>query len=504
MGSLLRTMLLAVALATLVGGTHAQAQFQVEIDFDGSLQPAIVDNGAGDLNPASDFIDFDITDTVNTALSARGRITHESGPVGHILKFTAITPDANGVLRNAGATDAAFTMTIRSAAYSAVGPPLGWALSHRGEVADPLPDVVSATLHSSTLAVDDEVTPLATILVPDITGPGDPPVPFDPYLVPSERGSDPAADATSSQAVLTVTLGPGDEYRSQAESDQGELSFVAHVYNQERKCVLKMNQLAGKAAKYAFKDDERCVKHADESPVLACVEDVVSGRVERVEEKITVDFFPAYCVAPPPAWGANIGSCCEDSANEGADCGSNDDCGSGICAPGACIAGALIRASDGIMHDLFGSAITVDNTERCTTKVVRAASKVVSERWKTFYKCKKDNIQAIDNDVDLVAQCLTGSETAVRPVKAELKLDDAVSDCVLAPASAFPGDCASAPSVAGCVIERTRCRFCQSVNVADDIVPPFDCDGFDNGAADLSCTDAPLATTTTSTTSTTL
>jgi len=35
--------------------------------------------------------------------------------------------------------------------------------------------------------------------------------------------------------------------------------------------------------------------------------------------------------------------------------------------------------------------------------------------------------------------------------------------------------------------ERTNCAFCNAVNVVDDIVPPVDCDLFDDATANLSC-----------------
>ena len=497
---------LGILITTLVVSlftTQASAQLEVEIDFDGSVQPAIVDNGVGDLNATVDIIDFDLTDNVNTDLSARGRVLFDTGPVGAEVEFTAITPDAHGVLRNDGAAPAAFKLTIRSPAYPAIGPPLGWALWHHGELADPLPDVVAVTNHSSTLSVDDEVLPLQTVLVPDIADAGDPPIFLDDF-VPVGRGSAPTADATSTQAVLMVTLGPGDEYRAQAidVETSDELTFHAHVFNQELKCVLKINKFDAKVFKTAAKIDEKCVKRADSSPASVCVTDPVAAKMEQIEAK-ALDFYDTFCVVPPPAWGANTDSCCEDSANEGAACSDNGDCTGGACVPGGCIAGAMNRISNGLVADLFGSTVDVDATERCSTKVYREAGKAVTARWKEFFKCKKNAIQSIDNDVDLVAQCLTGTEGNSKAASAEGKISDAIGNCSLPVATAFPGRCASESPFDDCVVARTRCRFCQSVNEADDIVPPFDCDLFDNAVADLSCADEALATTTTTTTTTT-
>jgi hypothetical protein len=39
-----------------------------------------------------------------------------------------------------------------------------------------------------------------------------------------------------------------------------------------------------------------------------------------------------------------------------------------------------------------------------------------------------------------------------------------------------------------CVGQRAACTFCRGVNRADAIVPPADCDLFDDGATNASCT----------------
>ena len=96
---------LAVALATLLGGTEARAQLEVEIDFDGSVQPAIVDNGAGDLN-ATPTSSTSTSPTGSTRSFGARAVSARVGPGRRAPRFTAITPDANGVLRNDGAADA--------------------------------------------------------------------------------------------------------------------------------------------------------------------------------------------------------------------------------------------------------------------------------------------------------------------------------------------------------------------------------------------------------------
>ena len=53
----------------------------------------------------------------------------------------------------------------------------------------------------------------------------------------------------------------------------------------------------------------------------------------------------------------------------------------------------------------------------------------------------------------------------------------------------FQGECAGElnGAFASCVSSRIACRFCEGVNVADDISPPADCDLFDDGLSNGSC-----------------
>jgi len=55
--------------------------------------------------------------------------------------------------------------------------------------------------------------------------------------------------------------------------------------------------------------------------------------------------------------------------------------------------------------------------------------------------------------------------------------------------AAFPGACSSVADDAfdDCVGQRAACAFCRGANRADAIVPPTDCDLFDDGATNESC-----------------
>jgi hypothetical protein len=493
MRSLRPTVLVSVLVLSLVS-TRGLA-LEVEIDFDGSVLTIVDNDAVNDLNANLGTIDFDVEDTANRLLSARGRVFERRDDISHITELTAIPPDAAGVLSNASLLPANFTVTMRSSVYPVIGPPLAWTFWHQGQVAvvDPtLPDdLVEVTNHSASLFVDLETTPLHTFTVDNISDDGDPPIDLsDIFAGAPAQGSDTAADATTTQVVLALTLGPGDEFHAYPDPDEDGDSLFGEVFNQELRCIKKLNQQAFKAIKVASKVDVKCVKKAAQSDPEQCVEDPVAPKNEKIEDKIVLDRFPSFC-APPPAWGVNANSCCQDSTNEGAVCATNTDCSEdGTCSIGACISGAAVLASDGLAHDLFGDSVDVQPAARCSRGVHKLANKAVSTRWKKFFKCKKTNINLILTDTDLVALCLTGTQNSDPKVsKIEGKVAIAAATCAASLDTAFPGTCATAQDFDGCVVARTRCRFCQSVNVADDIEPAFGCDAFDNGAADSSCAD---------------
>jgi len=132
---------------------------------------------------------------------------------------------------------------------------------------------------------------------------------------------------------------------------------------------------------------------------------------------------------------------------------------------------------------------------KCQYDLTRRAGAALKERWKTFRTCKKANVQTIPDDIALVSTCLgpPQPDPNLRIANTEAKVAQAITKCIGAgftPVGAqFGGACSAVPDVgfAACVAERTRCAFCRAVNVADEIVPPLDCDLFDDAVANLSC-----------------
>jgi hypothetical protein len=154
-------------------------------------------------------------------------------------------------------------------------------------------------------------------------------------------------------------------------------------------------------------------------------------------------------------------------------------------------------AANELIHDIYGSAITVSadsRTRRCQKTVSKAAGRLLVEHLKAFRVCKRDEFGTITNDADLVATCLDpqpdpkgklGPRVADQHGHSAPCLDKGVSSLGIE----FPGACAAEPdpTFGECIAERARCRFCREVNFADAIVPPLDCDLVDDDAANASC-----------------
>jgi hypothetical protein len=309
-------------------------------------------------------------------------------------------------------------------------------------------------------------------------------------------GANPSDSATDVRIVFTFTPGPDDEIRLPDNNGFDGKSIEVDVFNQSAKCVDQMNNRARRVGQLAGKSDSKCVKKGT-GDVTACVDDPVEPKTDKQEQKL-IEKFADTC-APVPAWGVNGLSCCEGGANDGAPCLSPAACTGGTCTAGACISAAAEAGAGAITHDLFGATVDVSSdrdTAQCQGKVIQSAGKLYTGRWKAFRKCKKDNFTLITGGADLISVCLGPPQTDVKNFigSALGKLIDAVqSKCVgkgVSPVgAAFPGVCTAAADVdfAGCVDRRVACRFCRAINVADAIVPPLDCDLFDDGASNASC-----------------
>jgi hypothetical protein len=140
--------------------------------------------------------------------------------------------------------------------------------------------------------------------------------------------------------------------------------------------------------------------------------------------------------------------------------------------------------------------VGTDAQQKCQQTILKFAGKLFTERWKTFRVCKRDNFSAILDDADLVATCLgppqpdPKGKIGKRQEKLALKVEKVcVGKGVTPVGGVFPGDCTGAADgvFADCVGQRAACEFCRAINRADAIVPPGDCDAFDDGVGNVSC-----------------
>jgi hypothetical protein len=254
----------------------------------------------------------------------------------------------------------------------------------------------------------------------------------------------------------------------------------------EQKCVNEMNKGAASLSQLRGAAGVACMKYASKgdasklgTPATAqdCLGNDVGGKFARAASKLEAKE-DAVCAA-------------------GASFAYSDAVG---------IADAAALGGEGLMADLFGADLdaalilsaTNPDGARCQQEIVKRATGAKNALWKLTVKQKKAILlgkkvpTALSSD-DLAAQ-LTAF-LASNPKGAVSKPFTALSRgsgkrCGALPGlvAAFPG-CAPvhASALAACAERAVRCRFCQELAAADDLV--LDCDAFDDGSSNFSCED---------------
>ena len=435
------------------------------------------------------IIDFD--ETVGGVFHAKGRVRESLGTITNIVTLTSTPPDTEAIFENLGmgSGTAAFTVTVNTSSFAATGLPLGWTASYVGSADDAMGGAVDIPSHSVAVSINGGTIPLTTL-----TG--------SPIIAPTaidleSSGANPSDSATDVRVVFSFAPGPDDEIRLPDNNGFDHKSIEVDVFNQSHSCVDRMNNGARRVARTAENSDTKCLKRGT-GDVTACVDDPLEPKTQNKEQKLLADF-ATFCV-PVPAWGVNGTTCCDGGSNDGSPCAAPAACPGGSCVGGACISAAAERGAGAITHDLFGATVNVASDRvaaKCQNKVMKLTGRVYIARWKAFRKCKKDNFSLITGDADLVTVCLGPPQSDARNIisRRQARLADRVqSQCVghgVTPVGAqFAGLCSAAADgvFADCVSARVACRFCQAANVADRIVPPLDCDGFDDGVSNSSCT----------------
>lgn len=473
-------LLLSFALVVMnpIGATAA---LEVIVDTNGSGTRTFSD---ADLDGIIDF-----NETVSGVLEARARVKQIIEGINSKVTITTLPPFPEGIFRNVSAEPQTITVTVKSGTLPVpVTSPLGWDLFYRTEVDDPVDAIVDVPSHSVQAFAAGGTVPLGVLTGAPLT--------VATGFALEDHGVDPTTSTSDAWIVWEFTLGPNDEFRVPSDGGFDGESIQVNIFNHSQKCTDKMNNGARKITSVAQKMDTKCVKSST-GLATPCVDAPGDTKTVKKQQKVVTDF-DVLCNLVP-AWGVNSLSCCYGGgANDGDICVDSSTCGGGECAAGGCVAEVAEAAANELTHDIYGSAVTVSSdpvTRRCQRTVSKAAGKLLVEHMKAFRTCKRDEFGTITNDADLRATCLEPQpdpkdKLADRAMQITTDiqakcLDKGVSTLGIE----FPGECAAEPdpTFGECIAERARCRFCREVNFGDAIVPPVDCDLFDDAAANASC-----------------
>jgi len=249
----------------------------------------------------------------------------------------------------------------------------------------------------------------------------------------------------------------------------------------QQACINSLNKAGAKVAKAQSKENTTCLKAAgkgDEEDAQGCLTTDAKEKVSTAKSKTEVAA-SRDCPEAPDFGAAGHGTI--NAAAQG---------------------GELCIIEDVFGADLTAAVLTDEHGAQCQSRVLKTVEKLAATYMKGFQKCKKKFLKS----GSIISE--TGLEACVDGAAADSKLGKAVDrvgttflkSCDGTPqATAFPGECASAPFSA-CIDEHVRCRFCLTADAMDSLTR--DCDLFDNNTADASCDVTPPTPTTTTTTST--
>jgi hypothetical protein len=451
-----------------------------------------LDSGVGSQiftdDDADGTVDFDATIAGIFQATGTAKELHEKFKTS--IALSPLSPDPEAVFRNLSASPQTFTVTVKSSILAAsIGPPLGWDVFYNGTADDVVDMSIDIPSHSVSALANDASLALGTLTGAALTGTS------AIEIAASEHGVAPDDLASDVTMVWTFTLGAHDEIRVASDDDFEGESIQVNVFNQSQKCVDKMNNGARKVGDAAQKADAACMKTTG-ADVTACVDEAADKQTEKKEQSV-IDSFATKC-DPLPAWGVSNLSCCNGGTNEDAVCTDSSTCGGGECTAGACIPAAAETGANDLAHDLYSATVVVSSdrpTAKCQQAVSKALGLLYTERWKAFRGCKRDNFTTIIGDVVLKTTCLEPQPDSKQKIaKREAKLEDTVQKkCidkgVTGLGAVFPGACSAVAdtAVGACAADRAACRFCRSANRADAILPPENCDLFDDALANTSC-----------------
>jgi hypothetical protein len=261
----------------------------------------------------------------------------------------------------------------------------------------------------------------------------------------------------------------------------------------QQACLNALYNAGAKVGKTQGKTDAKCVKarqafafeqlgnEGQEQTADACLTNDVKGQVAKTSAAVG-DVETDRCTAEPPSFGA----------------GTADQ-----------VAGAASSQARAILRDAFGPNVDLllkakgfyadKAAEACQPAVVSGSAKLYDTLWGALRKAAKASLAgksgpAASSGPQLRSAILAALGADGKIIKSTQALTDkmaATCGATVAPlVSMFHGKCVPSPSttatqLASCAVASTRCRFCRALNGATGL--GFDCDTFDDAAANASC-----------------
>ena len=293
----------------------------------------------------------------------------------------------------------------------------------------------------------------------------------------------PATAIVAAGVLFGMLLGTSTEVRAQAQT-----SAQQQCLNALYKSAAKVGKAQGKANSGCLKarqalQTEKLGNPGQERTVDACLTNDPKGGIAKTLDAVAATETNK-CTAEPPSYGA----------------GSADQIG-----------GAASSQSRAVLRDLFGPNIqslvlskpgyTDKAAIGCQPAAVKGAGALYDTLWKEMQQAAKSALAGKSGPAVTSATELETAITAAlaadakgKIAKTTLKLTDTMDATCGATAmplvKLFRGKCLPTPLTTAaqletCAVSATRCRFCRELEGATGL--GFDCDAFDDGAANASC-----------------
>ena len=270
-----------------------------------------------------------------------------------------------------------------------------------------------------------------------------------------------------------TVLGDGDLKLTVLTSHASQWGIVVRgLQATEQKCVNDMNLDGVNVASLRAKANASCLKAAasgSEADAQGCLTSANPKVAAKVQKTITTE--TTKCAAAPP-----FGFTAASAVNS-----------------------AALQSQIDLMGDLFGPDLTgavIPSADAagstCQAQVLKFSQKLFSTQAKLFRKCKKNGLAGKTTlmvSASQLSRCFDeiAADAGGQIQRAVGKLADKIADkCAgVELPLAFPGSCANATDLAGCLDVRVECRLCQLFDAMDGLSES--CDQFDDGVANSSC-----------------